>query len=144
MTKTDKPKRHPRAPSRDWTKEPYRSQIKAALEDHFGNIVQTAKALRCNRDNLTRLIREDPELSAAREKAQEGIYCKAVDALAKRVEEGNVSAIALVLRVSPWARRRGWGDHLKVSGEGNTADLATQAREIFGLSNPPPEETPEK
>ena len=131
----EKKPRQPRAPSRDWTKEPYRSQLKEALKDHFGNITQASKALRATRDNISKIIRDDPELTAWKEQCYEGIYSKAVDALAKRVEEGNMSAIALVMRVSPWAKRRGWGDHMQISGGDSNKDLATQARDIFGLQN---------
>ena len=134
MEKQEK-QRQQRAPSRDWTKEPFRSQLKEALNDHFGNITRAAKALRVTRDNLTKIIREDPELTALKEQAYEGIYSKAVDALAKRVEEGNMSAIALVMRVSPWAKRRGWGDHMQINGGDSNKDLAAQAKEIFGLAN---------
>lgn len=134
MADTKKP-RQPRATTRDWAKQPYRQQLLEAIADHYGNILQVSKALRCNRDTLTKMIRDDPELSAAKEKAYEGIYNKAVDALAKRVEEGNMSAIALVMRVSPWAKKRGWGDHMQLSGDTGNKDLANQAREIFGLQN---------
>ena len=137
----------PRSAPRNWDEEPYRSQLIEALRSHYGNIKAMSKDLHCDKDLMRKRVENDPELRKVRDQAYAGIYNKAVDALAKRVEEGNMSAIALVMRISPWARKQGWGDHIKVSGDGDNRDLAAQAREIFGLASaarPGEEAPPEK
>jgi hypothetical protein len=53
--------------------------------------------------------------------------------LQEAVEAGDIKALNLFFRTSPYAKRRGWGDHMQIGGDPDGKNLAETAREVFGL-----------
>lgn len=119
--------------NRDWTRDPWKSQLIRALEEHEGNVKATAKSLHIERGRLGEMVHASPELQAAQERGWARIYHSAVSKLQEAVADGDIKALNLFFRTSPYAKRRGWGDHMQIGGDPDGKNLAETAKEVFGL-----------
>jgi len=87
-------------------KEPPLEQLVAALNSRRGNVTLAARALKCDRGTILKMIESYPELKNIISRARESIIDEAEKSLIKNIQEGNVTSIIFVLKTL--GRSRGY------------------------------------
>jgi hypothetical protein len=84
--------------------EPTPEQLIKALNNHRGNVTVTARALKCDRAAVVKMIETNPELKDIILRARESIIDEAEKSLIKNIQDGNVTSIIFVLKTLGRAR----------------------------------------
>lgn len=93
------------------------ARLAGTLEEAFGNLSTTAKALGLTRAAVSKRVKSSPELQRIVEDAKETLIDMAESKLARGVAAGMEWAVKRVLD-SKRAAARGWGNAVRVEMEG--------------------------
>ena len=94
--------------------KPANSNLLPLIEKYQGNLSAVARAFNIPRSTVAKWVTEDTELQTAVSDARERRVDDAEDALARIVQEGNPTGIAITLNNMPEAKARGWGNRVDI------------------------------
>ena len=87
------------------------------IEEHKGNVSRIGRSIKRHRHTIQARIDESKQAQAALTDARETRVDAVEDAIFDMALGGNITAAIFVLKASPEAKRRGWGDRTELTGK---------------------------
>lgn len=105
-----------------------KEKIKEQLIKYGGNITMVAKAMKCARQSITRLVNTNPDIKAILEEAREITVDDIEDTFLKRAKSGDTTALIFFLKTR--GRERGYDQDYR-----GATDFAARKAIEFALNN---------